>query len=48
MKWLDIRVSTPDFWKKLDKLKKIYNIKTNSKLLAHIVDLELNKHNLDF
>ena len=48
MKSIDIRVSSINFWDKLDKLKKIYNIKANSKLIAHIVDLELNKHNITF
>ena len=46
MKWIDIRVSDEKFPDKLNKLKKIYNIKTNSKLINHIVDLELNKHNM--
>lgn len=31
---------------KMDKLKKVYNIKTNTKLLEHIVNLELLKHNI--
>ena len=38
-------VDSPIF-ENIDKLKKIYNIKTNSKILEHIVDLELLKHNL--
>lgn len=33
---------------KLRTLKKVYNIKTNSKLIAHIVDLELKKQKIDF
>lgn len=35
-----------DVQEKMDKLKKVYNIKTNTKLLEHIVNLELLKHNI--
>lgn len=44
-KWFQMRYSW-EVQEKLDKLKKIYNIKTNTKLLEHIVNLELLKHNI--
>ena len=31
---------------KLDKLKKIYNQKTSTKLINQLIDLEAKKHNL--
>ena len=44
---IDVRFQ-PDtlIFQNLEKLKKIYNIKANTKLLEHIVELELIKHNL--
>jgi len=31
-------------WENMEKLKKVYNIKTRSWLVQHIVNLDMNRH----
>lgn len=45
LKQLHIRLK-PIIEPKFNKLKKIYNIKTNNRLLEHIVDMEIRRHEL--
>ncbi len=37
---------SPELQVNIDKLKEIYNLKTNTKLLEKLVSLELLKHNI--
>ena len=32
-----------ELFPRMEKLKKVYNIKTNSKLLEHLVDLDIKR-----
>ncbi len=43
MERVDIAIRSDNFSEKIDKLKKIYNISTKSKLIEHIVDLEMQR-----
>ena len=42
----DIRLNNPSLENNLEKLKKIYNIKTITGLLELLVNFEMNKHNI--
>lgn len=42
---LNIKIDK-DHKEKIDKLKKIYNQKTSTKLIVQLIDLEAKKHNL--
>ena len=46
-KRIDVSFTSENFSEKLEKLKEIYNIKTNNKLLEHIINLELKKFNIE-
>lgn len=41
-----IMITDLSFRKKLDKIKEIYKIKTDSKTIIHLVDLELKRQGL--
>lgn len=41
-----IKIKNEQLEEQIELLKKIYNIRTDTKLIAHIVDLEMKKHNL--
>lgn len=44
MEETNIKIREDWFDKKLDALKEVYNIKTTSKLIQHIVKLEYQRH----
>lgn len=39
-----IKINKPQLEDRIEKLKKVYNIPTDTKLIAHIVELDYNKH----
>jgi len=41
-----LKINNEQLEQQIELLKQIYNIRTDTKLIAHIVELEMRKHSL--